>query len=265
MSFDYLRKRRLALLPTSLAIIIGILLPCAALAEEFRIETKIFAGEEEEEEEPIGETITLFQNGAVYDFLSEPAQIAMFRKPTGSKPGQFILLDPERRIRTGFSSDQLTGAMKKLHNWASRQNDPFLQFAANPKFEESFEPESGQLVLASHYESYTLQTVPADKPRALAEYCEFLDWYAKLNTLMQAGPPPEPRLAVNAALARHGVVPVQIERKRSGDKTGLRAVHAFTWRLSRQDRKRIDEVHDSLASYSQVGNEEFLKRTEATR
>jgi len=170
-----------------------------------------------------------------------------------------ILLDPERRVRTELSTDRLAGAMNKLRTWAGRQKDPFLQFAADPQFQESFDHDSGKLVLASHEESYRIETEPAEQPGALAEYREFLDWYARLNTLLQAGPPPEPRLQVNAALARYQVVPMRVELTRAGDKEPLRAEHDFTWRLSQDDRARIDDACASLAAYRPVDNAEFLR------
>lgn len=229
-----------------------------ARAEEFRIETKIYVGDEKE---PASETTTLFLDGVVYDFLAKPEQICVFRKPGGGKPGRFILLDPERRQRTELTTPQLAGAMEKLRTWAAQQKDPFLKFAANPEFEESFEPDSGKLVLASYWESYSVETTAADEPSVLAEYREFLDWYTQLNTLLQAGPPPEPRLRLNSALARHRVVPVKVELTRPGDKEPLRAEHNFTWRLSQADRERIDDVNDALASYHKVTNDAFLQAT----
>jgi hypothetical protein len=199
----------------------------------------------------------------VYDFLAEPEQVAVFRSPGGGKPGRFILLDPERRVRTELSTDQVAGAMNKLKNWAARQRDPLLKFAANPQFEESFDRETGQLLLASHEESYTIKTEPADMPEALAEYREFLDWYTRLNALLQAGPPPEPRLQVNAALARYQTVPVMVELARAGEKDKLRAEHEFTWMLSKKDMSMIDDACASLAAYRPVDNEEFLRGMKA--
>lgn len=227
----------------------------AARAEDFRIETQIFVGDEEE---PVSTTTTLFQRGVVYDFLADPAQVAVFRKPLAGKPGRFILLDQQRRVKTELSTDQLADAINKVRNWASRQSDPFLKFAANPQFSETFDRGTGQLLLASHEESYTIKTETADEPAALAEYREFLDWYARLNTLIQAGPPPEPRLAVNAALARYQVVPVSVELARAGEKEKLRAEHEFTWLLSKKDLARIDEASASMAAYRAVDNEDFV-------
>ena len=85
------------------------------------------------------------------------------------------------------------------------------------------------------------------------------DWYTRLNALLSAGPPPEPRLQVNAALARYQIVPVKVELARSGENKPLRAEHEFTWRLSKDDQERIDDACASLAAYRPVENEEFLQ------
>ncbi len=231
----------------------------SALAFEFRIATKVFVGEEEA---PVTEAITLFHDGAVYDFLNDRDQIAVFRKPGGGKTGRFILLNGEHRVQTEISTEKLAGAMATLRTWAKSQRDPFLRFAAAPQFEESFEPENGTLVLASALESYTVTTEPTEHPEALAEYREFLDWYAQLNALLSGGPPPEPRLELNEVLARRKSIPRKVELTRAGQDP-LRAEHDFTWRLSREDVARIDEVRTSLAAYRMTNNEEFRALTQA--
>jgi hypothetical protein len=255
-----LRHRRATAI-TVLAVTVLAVQSSATHAEGFRIETKIYFGDEKK---PQSETTTLFLDGVVYDFLAAPAQTAVFRKPTGDKPGQFTLLDPQARVQTKLSTDQLMGAMEKLRSWAAEQKDPFLQFAAAPQFEESFESEGSRLVLAHHLETYTVATSPAEDREALAEYREFLDWYTRLNALLSADHfPPEPRLRLNESLARHQVVPVKVELTRTGVSDPLRAEHKFIWRLSRADLERIDGVRASLASYREVSNSEFLNTTRA--
>ena len=49
-------------------------------AEGFRIETKIFVGDEKEASRASETTTTLFSDGVVYDFLQKPEQTAVFRK-----------------------------------------------------------------------------------------------------------------------------------------------------------------------------------------
>lgn len=235
----------------------------APAAESFRIETKIFVGEEKEDKEiePVSKTTTLFQNGIVYDFLEKPEQTAVFRKPLGDKPGRFILLCDKERIQTEISTEQLAGTMNKLRSWARQQKDPFLQFAAAPRFDETFDVDKGELILASHLQTYTVETTPTDHHESLADYREFLDWYTQLNTLLATHVPPDPRLKLNDSLARHKVFPAKIELKRAGEDP-IRAEHVFTWRISQKDLQRIDDVRTGLASYRQTENQEFLKLTQ---
>jgi hypothetical protein len=134
-----------------------------------------------------------------------------------------------------------------------------LKFASAPQFDETFDAESGSLTLAHPQWTYRAATVAADDRAALARYRDFTDRYAELSTVLHSAPPPGPRLELNAALAAHGVVPVEIRRTFGGDdKTLVRAVHFFSWRLSRDDRARLDEAQKQLASYDKVDNEAFL-------
>jgi hypothetical protein len=232
--------------------------PAPSLAENFRIETKVFEGKAEQ---PTSEAVTLFCNGVVYDFLKEPAQTAIFSKPNGKNAGRFILLDDTHQIRTEFSTAQLEGVMKDLRTWASEQPQKYLKFAANPDFKESFEPGSGQLVLASHFESYTVETTSVKRPKATSEYREFLDWYTQLNALLTASPPPQPRLELNKSLSRHKVIPKTVELTRAGSDEPLRAEHEFKWLLSQDDMARIEEAKAAMASYRPVTNGEYLEST----
>lgn len=258
-------RRLLARLSFSLlAVAIFVVVSARAnAAEGFRIETKIFVGEEKEKKEknePVSSTTTLFQDGVFYDFLAKPEQTAVFRKAIGDKPGRFILLDEKNRVQTEVSTTELEGLMKKLNNWASRQSDPFLQFSAEPKFDETFDRANGKLILASHLETYTVQTKPTQHQELLNDYREFLDWYTRLNTMLTGGNPPGPRLQLNDALARRKVVPEKIELKRAGEDP-KRAEHDFTWRLSQDDLQRIEDVRAALSTYQKVDNPEYLRLT----
>jgi len=231
-----------------------------AYGEGFRIETEVYLGDEIE---PLSHNTTLFDSGTVYDFSEhassrETARIAVFRPPTSSRPGQFILLDLKTKQRTEVSTKRISGLMKKLNRWASDQDDPLLKFAANPTFDQQFDEASGALSLESENWQYRVATVPAENATMLARYREFTDWYTRLNTMMHGNPPPGPRLKLNAALQTHGVVPVEIHRKVDSQSTEVRATHLFTWRLSRKDRARLDQAQRHLTSFEKVDNEEFL-------
>ena len=226
-----------------------------ARAQELRIETDVYSGASDES---LSHTVTLFDAGTVYDFVDDRQQVAVFRPPTSSRAGQFILLDLQSQRRTEVSTDKIEGLMDKLSKWALEQEDEMLQFSAKPDFEETFEAGSGQLTLDSPRWNYTVATVPAEDSKTLSQYRQFVDWYTRLNVMMHGAPPPGPRLALNAAFERHGVVPVEIRRKVPSQSETLRATHLFSWRLSREDRSQVEKVRKHLASFEKVDNKDFL-------
>ncbi len=237
------------------AVLLSLCFVTSLQAGELRIETDVFS---HDEEESISHTVTLFDAGTVYDFVDDTQQIAVFRLPTSTHPGQFILLDLKVKRRTEVTTDKIKALMDKLTKWAMKQEDAMLKFSAQPEFDETFEAGTGQLTLDNPQWNYTVATVPAEDDQTLSQYRQFMDWYTRLNVMMHSSPPPGPRLALNAALEKHGVVPVEIRRTVDSNSTGLRATHLFSWRLSREDRAQIDEVRKHLASFEKVGNKDFL-------
>lgn len=228
---------------------------CPVQAQELRIETDIFA---EEATEPLSHTVTLFDGSVVYNIVDSDHQVTVFRPPTSSRHGQFVLLDIQNRRRTEVTTDKISSLMEKLTKWAAAQDDELLQFAAKPEFEEKFDSESGQLTLDSEAWSYTAATIPAENPQALSKYRQFTDWYAQLNVMLHSTPPAGPRLALNAALEKYGVVPVEIRRTLDSQSTSLRATHLISWRLSREDRNQIEQIQQHLANFEKVDNKAFL-------
>jgi len=226
-----------------------------ACSEGLRIETDVYVGDETE---PVSHNVTLFDAGTVYDFAEDPEEVAIFRPPTSTHPGRFILLDLQTKQRTEVSTKRIAGLMKKLVRWAAEQDDPLLKFSADPTFEEQFDEETGALSLESKAWQYKVATVPTENAAMLARYREFTDWYTRLNTMMNGNPPPGPRLELNAALQTHSVVPVEIHRKIDSQSAEVRATHLFTWRLSREDRARLDQARRYLTSFEKVNNEKYL-------
>ncbi len=227
-----------------------------AVGQEFRIETEVYVGEEEA---AASRTVTLFENSAVYDFLDGPEQIVIYRTGGEGRAAQFILLEPELQRRTDVDVQRVAKLMEKLNRWAAEHKDPLLRFAAAPKFDEVFNEESGSLTLTSPQWTYRVATIEAADNAVLERYREFTDRFAELSSMMHNSPPPGPRLALNAALVKHGVVPVEIQRTTGGeDKNAVRATHLFSWRLSREDRTRLDEAQAFLANFQKVDNEKFI-------
>lgn len=244
-------------LPVRTVVAVLAIAACPLLvAQEFRVETDVFIGEEEA---PASHSVTLFEKGAVYEFNENPNEIIVYRAKSEDRPAQFILLDIASQRRTDVEVDRVEKLIEKLSQWAANQEDPLLQFSAQPQFEESFEAKTGALTLASPKWTYKVATVEAEDAACLQRYQDFIDRYTKLSTMLQNAPPPGPRLALNAALAKHGVVPVEIQRTTGGEnKNAVRAAHLFSWRLSREDRARLDDAQTFLANFQKVDNEQFI-------
>ncbi|MEQ8848563.1 hypothetical protein [Botrimarina sp.] len=233
-------------------------LPPVGEAAEFRIETRVYAPGEEE---PASESVTLFTAGAAYDFRDKADRVTIFRPGAGEKPGRFVLLDTADEVRTEITGDRVAIATTKLRRWAALQKDPFLRFIGDPVFEEQFNADTGELRLTSKHMSYRLVTMPVASREAMRELRAFLDAYAQLHTLLEAGLPPAPRLKVNEILAGHDVVPLEVELYSGpiADEPDLRAEHLVTWILSRNDRNRIEQANRQVAEFAEVDNAHFSK------
>ena len=240
----------------SLVLALTVVFCAAATAQELRVETDVFVGDSTES---IAHTVTMLQSGTFFDFTENPNRVAVFRRPVGDRPGRFILIDPASGTRTEVTTDKIQGLMTKLGAWAGGQEDPLLKFAAAPEFEEAFDTETGVLTLSSELWNYRVATIPSEGPTALARYREFVDWYSRLNTMLYGTLPPGPRLALNEALEKHGVLPVEIHRDVQSESQPVRATHLFTWRLSRTDRDRLDEARRQLATFEKVDNQAFVE------
>jgi hypothetical protein len=228
----------------------------AARAADFRIETRVYAAGEDE---PLSESVTLFTGGATYDFRDAADRVTIFRPGVADKAGWFVLLDTDRRERTRIDADKVAVAMNKLRRWAALQSDPFLRFAGDPKFDETFDPATGELKLTSERLSYRLLTMPVASDEAMAELVASLDAFAQLHTLLEAGVPPGPRLLVNESLAKRNVVPIEVELYDGAidGEPSLRAEHLVTWILSKKDRQRIEQASLQVTEFTEVDNATF--------
>jgi hypothetical protein len=249
-------RRTFCSLRASVFALIAAAAAAGASAQEFRVETDINVGDAAE---PASHTVTLFEKSAVYEFIESPKQIIVYRTGAGGRDGQFILLNPESQQRTVVEVERVEKLMKKLNQWAAEHKDPLLKFSANPKFEESFDAEHNSLTLSNPAWTYRVATVEAEDEAAVKRYQEFMDRYAELSSMVYNSAPPGPRIVLDEALAKHKVVPVEIHRTTGGEgKNAVRATHLFTWRLSREDRSRLDEAQADLANFEKVDNEKFL-------
>ncbi len=226
-----------------------------AAAEDFRIDTEMFVGSEKE---PSVETLTIFANGQIYDFLlTKPAE---FNEFTVFEPrrGILTLLDVKRQVRASMTTQELLDAAVTLQTAAIQSSNPVFAAAAQPSFQtqtEDMTTKGGsvfkQLTFTDKLIHYTVHAETARQPGAARDYKYFADWYARLNSVRTGNLPAGARLEVNDALAKQGLIPTRVERVIQVNplrKLEMRTQHLVNWTLSNEDRRRIDEVGNHLAS-----------------
>lgn len=247
---------------TASGLVLLALLGCGiASAEDFRVDTEIFRGEEKE---PAAETLTLFSNGLVYDFmLTGPEEIAIF----DAQRGLFTLLDVERKVQASIRTQDLMDYVFSLSAEAAKSKDAVFSFAAQPKWEPKFEEfeENSQtftrVTLAGGPLEYkAVGKRPPDGNNARA-YHYFADWYARLN-VTRAGLPPQARLDLNKALGDKELMPTEIVRTittggRFSEPVIARSRHLTNWTLSGTDRERIAKAGDYRATFKAVSFNDY--------
>ncbi len=240
-------------------------------AQDFRIETKIYEGiDEGDAAEPVSRKETLFHKGLVYDFLSEPAEVRVFKNNAADGSGRFIVLDTQRKLRSEISTQHIARFMAGVKTWAKEQGDPLLQFAAQPSFDETFQVDPsgkhGELVLSSKVLTYRLKTVSAKDGDRLRAYRRYADWSKQLHVFLNGrSTPPFPWLVVSESIARHSVLPEEVtitiaaHRPERPQEVVMRAKHEIRWRLSQQDRERINRVDQELVNFRLVKFDQYRR------
>ena len=199
----------------------------------------------------------------MYDYRSNPPQVTIFDPPRA----RFILLDPQRKLRSEKSTDDIEKFVQRLQIWAANHPDPFLQFQARPVFDETTDTASDELVFSSEWTTYRIKAERAASDETFRQYAAFSDWYARLNVLTGSTVLPFPRLRVNESLAEKQLVPREVRLKivNSGKlpagkaQMQLRTRHHVVWALSAADQKRLEQTAEDLATFRQVSFEDYRK------
>jgi hypothetical protein len=245
-----------------IAVVVAVAPPNVVTGQEFRIDTEIFVGDEKE---PASETLTIFSQGIVYDFLlTGPEEITLL----DTVRGRFTLLDPARKQRCSLSVQDVLQQSLSLEAHAIESKDALFAFAATPRFETAAEEatENGQPVVRLSFVArpleYAVRARPSDRPEVVAAFRCFADQFARLNALRPGHLPPAARLEVNKALAERKLLPLEITRTITpanplGKKLVVRSRHLANWTLSGEDRKKIDRAGTYLAEFAAVGFEEY--------
>ena len=241
--------------------------PATAVANDFRVDNRIFPGNATA---PQSQGTTIFHEGLVIDFFGSPAEVVIFDPPGRKGEGRFVLLDTGRQLVTELTTkevaefDQQVG--RRLQEKSLAQPEPLLQFLADPRFQEKFEAKTAELTLASPWMTYTVRLAAADDQAMIAQYHEFSDWYARLNSMLNPGSrPPFARLVLNEAIANHRALPSEVAltfvaKSPGGTPTTLRVQHQLIPRLSQADLDAVAAVQRNLRAFKPVRFAEYQKR-----
>ncbi len=224
------------------------------VAQDFRIDTDIFVNDEKE---PVFETLTIFTNGLVYDFLlTGVREITFFDRDRD----RLVLMDPERKIKTELTKESIIEFVAQMK---AQMNDQQRQLTTS-ETAEVVTDEEGWLKLGNERIVYRAECVKPKGESTASEYQKFADWYARLNA-MRGNLPPFLRIRLNAEIAKRGLIPKTIERTITDKKMlrkkthTVRSRHLANWRLSNTDRKMIDRAGTYLTSFPTVTFREYFQ------
>jgi hypothetical protein len=241
-----------------LACALSVVLGSPLCAEDFRIETEVYARSKGEADVRY---LTIFTSDATYDFrLTEPQETVIY------EPGlhRITLLSPSRKLRTGIQQSDLIEFTAALKAKVS-ESRPLFYFACNPQFKVETDDSAQTVSLSSPLLSYRIQ---AESPKAsytdaVNRYQEFADWSARLSA-MRAGAlhlPPFARIEANQIVARKGWIPSEVERTVTvgSKKQESRTKHVVNWIVSDQDQKRMSRAGDDLVTFRSVPYVEYAQ------
>jgi len=230
-----------------------------ASAEDFRLENRVFAGAAKK---PVAQTTTIFHDQAVYDYMVEPEEVIVFEKGLG----RFVLLDMGRKIRTELTTNEVLELIRRLRVLVGSQDDPYLQFLAEPKFDEQFDATAGELTMSSRWMTYRIVLAGAETAAIARQYRGFSDWYARLNWLLEPrSRPPFARLLVNKAIAAReataGTVHLTVTLKKglSAKRLSSRSEHQLVCQLAASDLDRVSRTRRLMTVFKPVSFQQYRK------
>ncbi len=229
-----------------LAVVVCNFLSLAVAQTEFRCDTMVFCGTDEDK---VGQTVTLFAD-RIYDIIEcEPREVRIVDLPAK----QIILLNSTQEVRTQISFDDLERFCQLASERVADMNE-LLKFASQPQFKKHWEPTGDIVSLRSPVLSYEVRTMRPPRPEIAERYRTFADWIARLTATRPPGLPAEARLEVNRTIAAQGLLPDRVTREIAAAATVHRhsSQHAYSWPLAESDRRKIAEINQSMESYKLV-------------
>ena len=259
------RARNLTLFASMLAVCIG----TNVMAQEFKIETAIYAGDSKL---PVAQNVTLFQGDLVVDLKMDSATPPNIvdTKIYDSQQKLVTLLDHTRKIRLEISDNRLLQMVDGLRRDISQKKG--LQFLVNETFTESQELQASRIRLTSPSIRYLVEGQRPADTNYLKIHGEFLDIFTRLNASDPGGFPPFARLKLNQSIKKMGWIPslVEIEMEPNAlvaNGLKMKSTHVLIDGLSKDDNAKIESAKNQWLSYQAVNLLEFrgIEKTASTK
>jgi len=247
-------------MPRFVCALLALLLALAGKvnAQDFSVTTRIYDVRAADKAPiPVGQSVTLFHAGKVYDCLDSGNRLTVF-EPSQER---FVIIDSSRRVAAELPLNALENILyqeeKRLEEELTKRKADkdrwdvqLADFQLHPQFQSRFDPAKKVLELSSRVMSYQVKWDKSSPAELGAAYIDYADWAARLNYIIIPHEAfPAPRLQVNEALRGQQLLPVEVRWKLNRpDGTHLRAEHLYNWKLDHPDRKKIMEweklLHD---------------------
>ena len=234
--------------------------------ENFRVENELTVQQTGEKVK----TTTLFVRGLVYDLIGEQGETTIYDKGADT----FTLLEPTFRIQTQVKASELKETVLQLRSKMRQETQPpFFEFVLFPKFEETYEEESGLVRFQSPWIVYKIETISLLDDTFRERYYDFCDWYCFLN--LRVNPDSTTlfaRMEVNRFLREQKRFPqkIQVDIHKKGN-TGIAGIvenpdvyigtHKPGARLIPGDEKRLQRIDEQRKTFRTVSFEEYRQET----
>jgi len=242
------------------AVVLAAVVLCfggVAQAADFRVETQVFDDGASDEPRLLAENLTLLSGQYIYDYLLGDALETCV---LDTRSGRFVLLDSQREVRTAVDRNNLLKFVAAM-NISAKKAGPIYRFAADPSFRETYDEATARLTLANRLMTYEVRGMEMPDAHTAGQYTEFLDWYTRISATHAGALPPQARLELNRCLFQHGIAPrevrLRINRPDPQPPLALRSVHKFAWRLTPDDRRRIERTKTAMIDFTEVAFSEF--------
>ncbi len=240
---------------TKLVVACAIALCCAiATAQDFKIETMIYAGDDKE---PVSQNVTLFQGNLVFDLKLDQATPphVLETRIYDSRLRAVSLLDLNRKVQVELTDHRLLQLVESLRKEVAENSE--LAFLVNEAFTETTDVTGNTVELSSSTFKYKISGQRPPNASYLTSYTDFLDTFTRLSASHPGGFPPFARLRLNEAIKKVGWLPSKVDLVMQPNALitkGLKmsSTHTLIDGLSTLDQERIRNARGEWLAFKRV-------------